>query len=122
MTLHIAETDFNKPELSSPDTRPWGRCAALTEQGRFRVRHLIVLPGQSLGLQSHFHKSEHWVVVSGSGRVTINGAVTHLFENQSIDIPVGVVHRLENHGHVDLQLIEVQTGAYLGEDDIIRYD
>jgi len=101
--------------------RPWGHCTPLTEQGRFKVRHLVIAPGQSLGLQSHFHRSEHWIAVSGSGCVTINGTAHDLFESQSIDIPVGARHKIENHGKVDLHLIEVQSGAYLGEDDIIRH-
>ncbi|NOX73115.1 MAG: cupin domain-containing protein [Alphaproteobacteria bacterium] len=101
--------------------RTWGHCTPLTEQGRFKVRHLIIAPGQSLGLQSHFHRSEHWIAVSGSGRVTLNGVAHDLFENQSVDIPIGALHMIENHGKVDLHLIEVQTGAYLGEDDIIRH-
>jgi mannose-1-phosphate guanylyltransferase / mannose-6-phosphate isomerase len=102
-------------------SRSWGQCTALTEQDRFKVRHLVIEPGQSLGLQSHFHRSEHWVAVSGSGRVTIDGIAQDLFESQSIDIPVGALHKIENHGKVDLHLIEVQSGAYLGEDDIIRH-
>ncbi len=101
--------------------RPWGQCTPLTEQGRFKVRHLVIQPGQSLGLQSHFHRSEHWLAVSGSGRVTIDGCSRDLFESQSVDIPIGARHRIENHGKVDLHLIEVQTGAYLGEDDITRH-
>jgi mannose-1-phosphate guanylyltransferase / mannose-6-phosphate isomerase len=104
------------------ETRPWGQCISLTEQGRFKVRHLIINPGHGLGLQSHFHRSEHWIAVSGSGRVTLDGDICNLFESQSIDIPVGASHRIENHGKVDLHLIEVQTGAYLGADDIIRTD
>ena len=101
--------------------RPWGQCTPLTEQGRFKVRHLIIQPGQSLGLQSHFHRSEHWLAVAGSGRVTLNGTSRDLFESQSIDIPIGAAHKIENHGKVDLHLIEVQSGTYLGEDDIIRH-
>jgi mannose-1-phosphate guanylyltransferase / mannose-6-phosphate isomerase len=101
--------------------RPWGQCTPLTEQERFKVRHLVIAPGQNLGLQSHFHRSEHWVAVSGSGRVTIDGIARDLFESQSIDIPIGALHKIENHGKVDLHLIEVQSGAYLGEDDIIRH-
>jgi mannose-1-phosphate guanylyltransferase/mannose-6-phosphate isomerase len=75
-----------------------------------------------LSLQLHHHRSEHWVVVSGTGKVTRGEEVFHLYENQSTFIPVGVKHRLENPGHIPLQLIEVQTGGYLGEDDIVRFD
>ncbi len=112
----------SQKQFATPDQRPWGISESLTEQPRFRVRHLVIKPGRALSLQSHFHRSEHWVAVSGSGRVTISDCVQELFENQSIDIPIGAVHRLENHGKVDLHLIEVQTGAYLGEDDVVRYD
>jgi mannose-6-phosphate isomerase-like protein (cupin superfamily) len=108
-------------EFQNVADRPWGQCTPLTEQGRFKVRHLIIAPGQSLGAQSHFHRSEHWIAVSGSGRVTINGVTRDLFESQSIDIPIGALHKIENHGRVDLHLIEVQTGSYLGEDDVVRH-
>ena len=73
-------------------------------------------------MQSHVHRAEHWVVVAGNARVTINGEVKLLSENQSADIPLGAVHRLENPGKVELRLIEVQSGDYLGEDDIVRYE
>lgn len=101
------------------DTHVWGTSSALTEHGRFKVRHLVIHPGKSLRLQVHFHRSEHWIVVSGAGRATIGHTARNLFENQSMDIPVGTPHSIENHGKVDLHLIEVQTGPYLGEDDAL---
>jgi len=119
MNIHAPDDSFF---ASRNEPRTWGHCNKLTEQHRFKVRHLVIRPGKSLGLQSHFHRSEHWIAVSGSGRVTIGVNTQELYENQSIDIPIGEVHTLENHGKVDLHLIEVQTGAYLGEDDIVRYD
>lgn len=116
--MNIQTSDIR---VNQSETRPWGQCISLTEQARFKVRHLIVNPGQALGLQSHYHRSEHWIAVSGTGRVTMDSSTSDLFESQSIDIPIGAVHRIENHGKVDLHLIEIQTGAYLGEDDIIRH-
>jgi mannose-1-phosphate guanylyltransferase/mannose-6-phosphate isomerase len=117
MNIQNSNTKF------TPDSnRPWGHCKSLTEQGRFKVRHLIIHAGKGIAMQSHFHRSEYWVAVSGSGRVTIDNKISDLYESQSIDIPIGVSHNIENHGKVDLHLIEVQTGAYLGEDDIIRYE
>ncbi len=82
----------------------------------------MVKPGAALSLQSHVHRSEHWIVVSGTARVTVDDSVTLVTENQSIYVPLGAVHRMENPGKVPMVLIEVQTGSYLGEDDIIRYE
>lgn len=102
--------------------RPWGHFETLLLAQRFHVKLIVVRPGQMLSLQSHVHRSEHWIVVAGTARATIGDGVTLLTENQSIYVPLGAVHRLENPGKVDLQLVEVQTGAYLLEDDITRYD
>ena len=104
------------------DHRPWGWFDTLVLADRFQVKRIVVRPGAALSLQSHLHRSEHWIVVSGTARVTVDDKVTLLSENQSIYVPLGAVHRLENPGKVAMVLIEVQTGAYLGEDDIIRYD
>lgn len=104
------------------DHRPWGHFESIAFGDRFQVKRIVVHPGASLSLQSHFHRSEHWVVVHGTARVTVDDAVQLLSENQSIYIPLGSVHRLENPGKVPMVLIEVQTGSYLGEDDIIRYE
>lgn len=104
------------------DHRPWGWFETLVQADRFQVKRIVVHPGGALSLQSHVHRSEHWIVVAGTAKVTLDGEVSLLTENQSIYIPLGAVHRLENPGKVPMVLIEVQTGVYLGEDDIIRYD
>lgn len=101
--------------------RPWGSFEQLAAGNRFQVKRIRVHPNAALSLQSHHHRSEHWVVVQGTARVTVGEEVTLLTENQSIYVPLGVTHRLENPGKVELILIEVQTGTYLGEDDIVRY-
>ena len=89
---------------------------------RFKVKRIVVKPGASLSLQSHEHRSEHWVVVSGTARVTIGDDVRLVDENQSVYVPVGSKHRMENPGKLPMVLIEVQTGSYFGEDDITRYE
>ncbi|EPX84478.1 mannose-1-phosphate guanylyltransferase/mannose-6-phosphate isomerase [Rubellimicrobium thermophilum DSM 16684] len=104
------------------DHRPWGWFETLILADRFQVKRIHVNPGAALSLQSHVHRSEHWIVVSGTARVTVDGETRLLTENQSIYIPLGAVHRMENPGKVPMVLIEVQTGSYLGEDDIIRYE
>jgi len=102
--------------------RPWGWYETLCLGGRFQVKRIMVKPGGVLSLQSHVHRAEHWVVVAGTAKVTVDENVTLLSENKSVYIPLGAVHRMENPGKVDMYLIEVQTGSYLGEDDIIRYE
>ena len=102
--------------------RPWGWYETLCLGGRFQVKRIMVNPGAKLSLQSHVHRAEHWVVVEGTALVTVDGEETLLAENQSVYIPLGAVHRMENPGKVDMYLIEVQTGSYLGEDDIVRYE
>ncbi|MBW7055842.1 mannose-1-phosphate guanylyltransferase/mannose-6-phosphate isomerase [Paracoccus bogoriensis] len=104
------------------DHRPWGWFETLALADRFQVKRIVVKPGAALSLQSHVHRSEHWIVVSGTARVTVDETVTLVTENQSIYVPLGAIHRMENPGKVPMVLIEVQTGAYLGEDDIIRYE
>ncbi|MFC3060270.1 mannose-1-phosphate guanylyltransferase/mannose-6-phosphate isomerase [Paenirhodobacter populi] len=104
------------------DHRPWGWFESLVIGDRFQVKRIHVHPGAALSLQSHFHRSEHWIVVEGTARVTIDDEVKLVTENQSVYIPLGAVHRMENPGKVPMVLIEVQTGTYLGEDDIIRYE
>lgn len=104
------------------DHRPWGWFETLSLGQRFQVKRIMVHPGAALSLQSHVHRSEHWIVVAGTARVTVGETVTLVTENQSVYIPVGSKHRMENPGKVDLHLIEVQTGTYLGEDDIVRYE
>ena len=104
------------------DHRPWGWFESLVIGDRFQVKRIHVHPGAALSLQSHHHRAEHWIVVEGTAKVTLNEDVRLVAENQSVYIPLGAVHRLENPGKVPMVLIEVQTGAYLGEDDIIRYE
>lgn len=104
------------------DHRPWGWFESLVIGERFQVKRIQVHPGASLSLQSHQHRSEHWIVVSGQARVTIEGKVQILSENESVFVPLGAVHRIANLGTVPVVLIEVQTGDYFGEDDIIRYE
>ncbi len=102
--------------------RPWGWYETVSLGGRFQVKRIMVRPGAKLSLQSHFHRAEHWVVVQGSASVTVGEEVQLLTENESVYVPLGTTHRLENPGRVELHLIEVQTGSYLGEDDIVRYE
>ena len=104
------------------DHRPWGWFETLVLGARFQVKRIHVNPGAALSLQSHHHRSEHWIVVQGTAKVTIDEEVKLVTENQSVYIPLGAVHRMENPGKVPMVLIEVQTGSYLGEDDIIRYE
>jgi mannose-1-phosphate guanylyltransferase / mannose-6-phosphate isomerase len=102
--------------------RPWGSYQSVDMGDRHQVKRIVVKPGGRLSLQKHHHRSEHWIVVRGTARVTVNEAVRIVHENESIYIPIGAVHRLENPGKILLELIEVQTGSYLGEDDIIRIE
>ena len=104
------------------DHRPWGWFESLLVGGRFHVKRITVLPGASLSLQSHFHRSEHWIVVEGTAKVTVDEEIRLLSENQSVYIPVGTKHRMENPGRIPLVFIEVQTGSYVGEDDIVRHE
>jgi mannose-1-phosphate guanylyltransferase/mannose-6-phosphate isomerase len=102
--------------------RPWGAYESIGQGSRYQVKRLTVKPGESLSLQMHHHRAEHWIVVSGTARVTCDDKSFLLTENQSTYIPVGVTHRLENPGRIPLELIEVQSGSYLGEDDIVRFE
>jgi mannose-1-phosphate guanylyltransferase/mannose-6-phosphate isomerase len=102
--------------------RPWGHYDSVDRGERFQVKRIVVRPGGTLSLQQHMHRSEHWVVVRGTAEVTLDGEVRHVHENESIYIPIGTIHRLANPGKIPLEIIEVQTGSYLGEDDIIRFE
>jgi mannose-1-phosphate guanylyltransferase/mannose-6-phosphate isomerase len=102
--------------------RPWGWYDSIDSGSRFQVKRIMVKPGASLSLQKHHHRAEHWIVVTGTAEVTNGDKVTLLTENQSTYIPLGTVHRLANPGKVPLEIIEVQSGSYLGEDDIVRYE
>ncbi|KQI67154.1 mannose-1-phosphate guanyltransferase [Loktanella sp. 3ANDIMAR09] len=109
-------------EAFPKDHRPWGWFESLVVGDRFQVKRIVVHPGAALSLQSHHHRSEHWIVVQGTAKVTVDDEIRLISENQSVYIPLGAVHRMENPGKVPMVLIEVQTGSYLGEDDIIRYE
>ena len=102
--------------------RPWGFYEGLITGDRFQVKRIVVTPGQKLSLQKHFHRAEHWVVVNGSAIVTRDAETLLVRENESVYLPLGCVHRLENPGKIPLTLIEVQSGPYLGEDDIVRFE
>ena len=112
----------SQAETLPRDYRPWGWYESLVIGTRFQVKRIVVNPGAALSLQSHHHRSEHWIVVEGTAKVTIDDEVKLVSENQSVYIPLGAVHRMENPGKLPMTLIEVQTGSYFGEDDIIRYD
>ncbi|WP_022707403.1 mannose-1-phosphate guanylyltransferase/mannose-6-phosphate isomerase [Paracoccus zeaxanthinifaciens] len=118
----LKEKGHKQAESFPRDHRPWGWFETLALADRFQVKRIVVKPGAALSLQSHVHRSEHWIVVNGTARVTVDDQVTLVTENQSIYVPLGAVHRMENPGKVPMVLIEVQTGSYLGEDDIIRYE
>ena len=102
--------------------RPWGFYESLIEGDRFQVKRIVVPPGQKLSLQKHHHRAEHWVVVNGTALVTRDNERLTVRENESVYLPLGCVHRLENPGRISLTLIEVQSGSYLGEDDIVRIE
>ncbi|MBK6864890.1 MAG: mannose-1-phosphate guanylyltransferase/mannose-6-phosphate isomerase [Ideonella sp.] len=109
-------------ELHRKVHRPWGWYDSIDHGARFQVKRILVKPGASLSLQKHHHRAEHWIVVSGTAEITNGDQVTLLTENQSTYIPLGQIHRLANPGKVPLEIIEVQSGSYLGEDDIVRYE
>jgi len=102
--------------------RPWGAYDSIDNRERYQVKRITVKPGARLSLQMHHHRAEHWVVVKGTAQITIGDEVKLVSENQSVYIPVGVKHCLENPGKVAIELIEIQSGSYLGEDDIVRFD
>lgn len=109
-------------ENAKVDERPWGKFEILVTGENYQVKRLTVYPKGILSLQSHKHRSEHWIVVRGEAKVTNGESVKIFKENESTFIPLGNIHRLENPGEKNLEVIEVQTGDYLGEDDIIRYE
>lgn len=116
--------DLKRPEVSLHRRvyRPWGSYESLVTADRFQVKRIVVNPGQTLSLQMHHHRAEHWIVVHGTAEVTCEDRVFMLAEDESTYIPLGHKHRLSNPGRIPLELIEVQSGAYLGEDDIVRYE
>ncbi len=118
----LAANGRTEHQLHTRVHRPWGYYEGLDSGERHQVKHLMVHPGASLSLQMHHHRAEHWVVVKGRAEVTVGDKVSILEENQSVYIPLGTTHRLANPGTEPLSIIEVQSGAYLGEDDIVRFD
>jgi mannose-1-phosphate guanylyltransferase / mannose-6-phosphate isomerase len=112
----------NRPEVMEHKRsyRPWGYFQSVDFGARYQVKRIVVKPGARLSLQKHFHRAEHWIVVKGTAEVTRDNEVHLVHENESIYLPIGCVHRMANPGRIDLELIEVQTGSYLGEDDIVR--
>jgi mannose-1-phosphate guanylyltransferase/mannose-6-phosphate isomerase len=111
------ETDFHREVF-----RPWGSFDSIDQGDKYQVKRITVAPGAKLSLQYHHHRAEHWIVVSGTGKVRIGDRTQLLAENQSVYIPIGETHSLENPGAIPLELIEVQSGSYLGEDDIVRLE
>jgi mannose-1-phosphate guanylyltransferase/mannose-6-phosphate isomerase len=102
--------------------RPWGECTILEEGPGYKIKRIVVKPGEKLSLQMHHHRSEHWVVVKGTAKVTIEDKVMYIHENESVYVPKSTPHRLENPGKIPLEIIEIQNGEYIGEDDIVRLD
>lgn len=121
-TLRAGKDTAPLTEIHKTAYRPWGGYSSVLSGERFQVKRLFVKPGKKLSLQKHHHRAEHWIVVRGTAEVTVDGTITILSENQSIYLPLGCAHRLANPGKIELELIEVQTGSYLGEDDIIRIE
>ena len=119
---HLKETDRAEHLLHREVRRPWGKYDSIDTGNRYQVKHITVKPGASLSKQMHHHRAEHWIVVSGTAIVEVDENEKLLTENESVYIPLGATHRLTNPGKVDLELIEVQSGSYLGEDDIVRFD
>jgi mannose-1-phosphate guanylyltransferase/mannose-6-phosphate isomerase len=118
----LKEENRVEADLHRKVYRPWGSYEGIDAESRFQVKHITVNPGASLSLQMHYHRSEHWVVVRGTARITSDEKTFIISENQSAYIPLGVKHRLENPGKLPLEIIEVQSGSYLGEDDIVRFE
>lgn len=122
VTQHLEQTGRAELLQQRRVHRPWGWYESIDQGERFQVKRIVVHPGAKLSMQLHHHRAEHWVVVSGTALVTVDGQQTLLAENQSTYIPLGHLHRLENPGKLPLHLIEVQSGSYLGEDDIVRIE
>ncbi|RKZ84703.1 MAG: mannose-1-phosphate guanylyltransferase/mannose-6-phosphate isomerase, partial [Candidatus Parabeggiatoa sp. nov. 1] len=122
IVARLKSSERSEANLHRKVYRPWGNYESIDAESRFQVKHITVNPGGSLSLQMHYHRSEHWVVVKGTARITRGDETFILTENQSTYIPLGVKHRLENPGRLPLEIIEVQSGGYLGEDDIVRYE
>ncbi|MBI3236894.1 MAG: cupin domain-containing protein, partial [Chlamydiales bacterium] len=118
----LKKRNAKEPYEHMTSYRPWGRFTVLEEGTRYKIKRIVVEPKQKLSLQKHYHRSEHWIVVKGTANATIDKEERLVCENESIYVPKGCIHRLENPGKVDLELIEVQVGEYVGEDDIVRLE
>lgn len=118
----LKDSDRSEATIHREVYRPWGKYDSVDSSDRFQVKRITVKPGAKLSVQMHHHRAEHWIVVSGTAKVTIDDSEKLVTENQSVYIPVGAVHALENPGKLALELIEVQSGSYLGEDDIVRFE
>ena len=118
----LKEAGRNEADTHTKCYRPWGSYQTINLGARFQVKRITVNPGARLSLQKHHHRAEHWVVVEGTAIVTCDDQEIMLTENQSTYLPLGATHRLDNPGKIPLELIEVQSGSYLGEDDIVRFD
>ena len=117
----------NKSTVTKPDSEairnpPYGKVKNLEKGQRYCINKIEIKPGEHMSTQMHYHRSEHWIVVSGTAKVTCNGQETLVMQNQSTYVPMNTPHRVENPGVIPLVMIEVQNGEYLGDDDIIRYD
>jgi mannose-1-phosphate guanylyltransferase/mannose-6-phosphate isomerase len=114
----------NRPEanLHNKVYRPWGTYESLAKGSSFQVKRIIVQPGEELSLQLHYHRAEHWIIVEGTAEVQIGDKIAKYTQNQSTYIPIGEIHRMRNPGKIPLVVIEVQSGQYLGEDDIVRFE
>lgn len=122
IVAQLKELNRSEHQLHREVYRPWGMYDSIDNGHRYQVKRISVQPGAKLSLQMHHHRAEHWIVVSGTAKVTVGNEERLVAENESIFIPLGTVHALENPGKIPLDLIEVQTGAYLGEDDIVRFE
>jgi len=122
VVTQMADEQRNERILHRKVLRPWGWYDSLDNGPRHQVKRIMVKPGASLSLQLHHHRAEHWVVVAGIAEVTVGDRIVQLTENEGTYIPLGEKHRLRNPGTVPLEIIEIQSGAYLGEDDIVRFE
>ncbi len=121
--LNSEQTEVKSSTLESEITRtpPWGTVTVLEEGPRYRINRIVVKPGYHISTQMHYHRSEHWIVVSGTAKVICDGKETLLMQKQSTYVPMNTRHRVENPGVIPLVMIEVQNGEYLGDEDIIRF-
>lgn len=118
----LVTLEMSPLETTATREPPWGRVALLEEGNRYRINRIELKPGHHITTQMHYHRSEHWIVVSGTAKVICDGKETTLLQKQSTYVPMGTPHRVENPGVIPLVMIEVQNGEYLGEDDIVRFE